>query len=117
MNARHPNELLRLFPEPCLLLLVAEGAINTGLLRFVAIDASTHRNIAFEKKLVALRNLPVASVAGAARWQVRSVAKSDIARNLVDASPPDLAIALRSRGQLLNLRPIDADLRVALHAG
>lgn len=105
------------FQQTCLLLLVAVGAVHTGLLRFVAIDASTHGNIPFEKEPVALRNLPVAMAARAPCSEVRPVAKPDIAGNLVNTSPPDLVIVFCNRGELLNLRAISADLRVASHAG
>jgi len=102
--------------QPCGLLLVAGGAVNTSFFRLVAIDTGAHRDVTFKIEPVALGNFSVTLLASAPRREVHFVAEHHVSRNLVYARPPDLAIVFCERGQLLNLLAISPDFRMALHA-
>src|SRR5262245_30302586 len=88
--------------RPALPLLMAEGAIQAGLFRAMAVHAAAHGDVALTRQLSPFRDRPMTFLAGIARVEMAAMAKVHVAWDLVDADPLDLALILGKRGELLN---------------
>src|SRR5262245_15727106 len=95
---------------------MAVGAVYARLLRFMAVHAPGHGDVALAEKPVALADLPMAVLAPGAFFEMPAVAEDDVVRNAIDPHPIQLLPFPGSRRHPLDMRTLGLDRRMALHA-
>src|SRR5690242_13574243 len=97
--------------------LVAEAAIDAHLLRLVALHAAAHADVTLFEELFALHDFAVTVRARIPGLEMRTVAETDIRRNLVDPYPGHRPVLRGEIRQLPDRRTVPFHRGVALHAG
>ena len=85
-------------------LVMAERAINTGLLLAMAIHAPAHRQIGCPRKLRPRRHRTMAFLASIRRRNMFPMAEIHKTRNFIYTNPPDLPIIFTRMASSTNLR-------------